>query len=246
MSKGAVLVDWRDNVALLTLNRPERRNAVDLESLLLIREAQVEAQKRKIRALVLTGTAPAFCAGADLAGVREDVFHETLNEVLRGFTQLQCVTIAAIDGPALGAGAQLVVACDVRVATPTSVIGVPAAKLGLVVNHWTIERIVREFSWPVARNMLLTASNYSAEELSRMGAIQRLGTLDDALAWASDIAKLAPLTIRGHKVALESSAGEPSVDALVTACREQALASDDAREGREAFIEKRPPKFIGS
>jgi enoyl-CoA hydratase len=60
-----------------------------------------------------------------------------LNEVLRGFTQLPCVTIAAIDGPALGAGAQLVVACDVRVATPTSVIGVPAAKLGLVVNHRT-------------------------------------------------------------------------------------------------------------
>jgi len=140
----------------------------------------------------------------------------------------------------------LLLLATLRVATPTSVIGVPAAKLGLVVNHWTIERIVREFSWPVARNMLLTASNYSAEELSRMGAIQRLGTLDDALAWASDIAKLAPLTIRGHKVALESSAGEPSVDALVTACREQALASDDAREGREAFIEKRPPKFIGS
>jgi len=133
MSKGAVLVDWRDNVAVLTLNRPERRNAVDLDSLQLIREAQVEAEKRKIRALVLTGTAPAFCAGADLAGVREEVFHETLNEVLRGFTQLPCVTIAAIDGPALGAGAQLVVACDVRVATPTSVIGVPAAKLGLVV-----------------------------------------------------------------------------------------------------------------
>jgi enoyl-CoA hydratase len=118
--------------------------------------------------------------------------------------------------------------------------------LGLVVNHWTIERIVRELSWPVARNMLLTASNYSAEELARMGSIQRLGTLDDALAWASDIAKLAPLTIRGHKVALESSAGEPAIDALVTACREEALASSDAREGREAFMEKRQPKFKGS
>ena len=246
MSKGIVLVDWRDDVALLTLNRPERRNAVDIASLQLIREAQVEAEQRKVRALVLTGAAPAFCAGADLAGVREEVFHEALSEVLRGFTQLPCVTIAAIDGPALGAGAQLVVACDVRVATPTSVIGVPAAKLGLVVNHWTIERIVRELSWPVARNMLLTASNYSAEELSRMGSIQRLGTLDDALAWASDIAKLAPLTIRGHKVALESSAGEPNIDALVTACREKALASNDAHEGREAFMEKRQPKFTGS
>jgi enoyl-CoA hydratase len=126
------------------------------------------------------------------------------------------------------------------------VIGVPAAKLGLVVNHWTIERIVRELSWPVARNMLLTASNYSAEELVRMGSIQRLGTLEDALAWASDIAKLAPLTIRGHKVALESSAGEPNIDALVAACRGEALASNDAREGREAFMEKRQPKFMGS
>ena len=246
MSKGIVLVDWRDDVALLTLNRPERRNAVDLASLQLIREAQVEAEQRNVRALVLTGAAPAFCAGADLAGVREEVFHEALSEVLRGFTQLPCVTIAAVDGPALGAGAQLLVACDVRVATPTSVIGVPAAKLGLVVNHWTIERIVRELSWPVARNMLLTASNYSAEELARMGSIQRLGTLEDALAWASDIAKLAPLTIRGHKVALESSAGEPNIDALVTACREEALASNDAREGREAFMEKRQPKFTGS
>jgi len=245
MSKSIVLVEWRDDVALLTLNRPERRNAVDLASLQLIREAQVEGQKRKVRALVLTGSAPAFCAGADLAGVREEVFHEALNEVLRGFTQLPCVTIAAIDGPALGAGAQLVVACDVRVATPTSVIGVPAAKLGLVVNHWTIERIVRELSWPVARNMLLTASTYSAEELVRMGSIQRIGSLVDALAWASDIAKLAPLTIRGHKIALESSAGEPNVDSLVAACREQALASNDAREGREAFLEKRQPKFTG-
>lgn len=63
MSKGAVLVDWRDSVAVLTLNRPERRNAVDLESLQLIREAQVEAEKRKIRSLVLTGTAPAFAQG---------------------------------------------------------------------------------------------------------------------------------------------------------------------------------------
>ena len=246
MSKGVVQIAWNDDVALLTLNRPERRNAVDLESLELIQEIQVEAVSREIRALVLTGAPPSFCAGADLADVREEVFHEALNKVLRGFTQMPCVTIAAIDGPALGAGAQLVVVCDVRVATRESVIGVPAAKLGLVVNHWTIERIVREFSWPVARNMLLTATNYSAEDLHRMGSIHRLGDLDDALAWAHEIAKLAPLTIRGHKVALEATAGEPEMNAFVAACRELALTSKDAQEGREAFLEKRQPKFVGS
>ena len=246
MSKGVVQIAWNDDVALLTLNRPERRNAVDLESLELIQEIQVEAESRNVRALVLAGAPPAFCAGADLAGVREDVFHEALNKVLRGLTQMPCVTIAAIEGPALGAGAQLAVACDVRVATKESVIGVPAAKLGLVVNHWTIERIVREFSWPIARNMLLTATNYTAEDLHRTGSIHRLGSLDDALAWAHEIAKLAPLTIRGHKVALEATAGEPEMNSLVAACREQALASKDAQEGREAFLEKRQPKFIGS
>lgn len=246
MSKGVVQIVWNDDVALLTLNRPERRNAVDLSSLEQIREIQVEAVSRNVRVLVLAGSPPAFCAGADLAGVREEVFHEALNLVLRGFTQMPCLTMAAIEGPALGAGAQLVVACDVRVATPHSIIGVPAAKLGLVVNHWTIERIVREFSWPVARNMLLTATNYSAEELHRMGSIHRLGTLDDALAWAREIAQLAPLTIRGHKVALEATAGEPDMNELVSACRSQALSSKDAQEGREAFLEKRQPKFVGS
>lgn len=246
MSKGVVQVAWNGDVALLTLNRPERRNAVDLESLKLIREFQVEAESRNVRAVVLAGAPPAFCAGADLAGVREEVFHEALSTVLRGFTQMPCVTIAAIEGPALGAGAQLVVACDVRVATKESLIGVPAAKLGLVVNHWTIERIVREFSWPVARNMLLTATNYTAEDLYRIGSVHRLGSLDDALAWAHEIARLAPLTIRGHKVALEATAGEPEINALVARFREQALSSKDAQEGREAFLEKRQPKFIGS
>lgn len=246
MSKGVVQIAWNGDVALLTLNRPERRNAVDLESLKLIREFQVEAESRNVRAMVLAGAPPAFCAGADLAGVREEVFHEALSTVLRGFTQMPCVTIAAIEGPALGAGAQLVVACDVRVATKESLIGVPAAKLGLVVNHWTIERIVREFSWPVARNMLLTATNYTAEDLYRIGSVHRLGSLDDALAWAHEIARLAPLTIRGHKVALEATAGEPEINALVARFREQALSSKDAQEGREAFLEKRQPKFIGS
>ena len=239
-------LEWSESVLVATINRPERKNAVDQQTLEELAKALEQASERETRVIVLTGAAETFCSGADLSGVRETLFTETLHKFLIQLATSPTVTIAAIDGHALGAGAQLVVACDVRVATPTSVIGVPAAKLGLVVNHWTIERIVREFSWPVARNMLLTASNYSAEELSCMGAIQRLGTLDDALAWASDIAKLAPLTIRGHKVALESSAGEPSVDALVSACREQALASDDAREGREAFMEKRPPKFTGS
>ncbi len=241
-----VSLEWRDQVAIVTINRPERRNALDVPTLHALRQAQLDALEKSARVLVLTGAPPAFCAGADLGGVHEDEFHEALQVVLRGFTQLPFVTMAAVDGPALGAGAQLLVACDVRVATPTSVIGVPAAKLGLVVNHWTVERIVHELSWPVARAMLLTATTYTGAQLASLGSVHRLGTLDDALAWANEIAQLAPLTIAGHKIALESTAGVPDVHDLVRAAREKAMLSSDAQEGRSAFGEKRKPRFIGS
>ena len=166
--------------------------------------------------------------------------------MLTSFVDPSVVTVAYVNGHALGAGAQLMAACDVRMAAPTAVVGIPAAKLGLVVNHWTIERLVREFSWPIARNMLLTAATYDASALHSSGSIHRLGTLDEAISWATEIAELAPLTQYGHKLALESSAGDPDVDELVIAARRRALESDDVTEGRAAFSEKRKPKFTGS
>ncbi|MGA0080630.1 MAG: enoyl-CoA hydratase-related protein [Ilumatobacteraceae bacterium] len=246
MSKEAILLDWHDDVAVITLNRPDRRNAVNLDMLESMVNMQTEISERKARAVVLTGAPPAFCAGADLSGVREEVFHDALSAVLVGFTSLPCVVIAAVDGAALGAGAQLLAVCDVRVVTAGSIIGVPAAKLGLVVHHWTIDRLVREFSPPVARNMLLTASTYTGEQLHGVGAVHRIGNLDSALQWAKEISQLAQLTIRGHKVALESVSEMRNVDDIVVQLRDLAMASDDAREGREAFLAKRPPRFTGA
>lgn len=246
MSKEAILLDWHDDVAVITLDRPDRRNAVNLDMLESMVNMQSEISERKARAVVLTGTPPAFCAGADLTGVREEVFHDALSAVLVGFTSLPCVVIAAVDGAALGAGAQLLAVCDVRVVTAGSIVGIPAAKLGLVVHHWTIDQLVREFSPPVARNMLLTASTYTGEQLHGVGAVHRIGNLDSALQWAKEISQLAPLTIRGHKVALESVSEMHNVNDIVVQLRDLAMASDDAREGREAFLAKRPPRFTGA
>ena len=243
-----VRVEWRDDiadrVALVTLDRPERRNAVDRATLLALRAAQRDLVDARV--VVLTGAPPAFCAGADLTGVEEGEFARLLGEVLRGFTELDAIVVAAVDGPALGAGTQLVVAADLRVATPTSRFGIPAARLGLVVDHWTVERLTREVGWPVARAMLLAAETFDAERLHALGAVHRLGGLDDALAWAGELARLAPLTVAGHKVALERSARPPAVDELVEAARARAWASADAAEGRAAFLEKRPARFTGS
>ena len=149
--------------------------------------------------------------------------------------------VAAIDGPALGAGAQLAIATDLRVATPDSVLGIPAAKLGLVVDQWTIRRLASEFSPPIARAMLMAAQTYTAEQLHVTGGIHRLGGLDDAVAWAHQLSRLAPLTITGHKVGLERSMAEPAIDDVFEAARSAAWASADAEEGRTAFLDKRPP-----
>ncbi len=235
----------RTGVLLVTLDRPERRNAVDHDTLLALLDAQTEARAERARAVVLTGEPPAFCAGADLTGVEEGEFAHALGQVLRGFGELPMPTLAAVDGAALGAGTQLVVACDLRVATPASRFGIPAARLGLVVDRWTVERLARELSWPIARAMLLAAETYPTEALRAAGAVHRIGTLDDAVTWARELAALAPLTIAGHKLALERTAPVLPPDADVEAARAAAWASADAHEGRTAFLEKRPPRFLG-
>lgn len=226
----------------VTLDRPERRNAVDHATLIELIEIQRELDGARV--VVLGGEPPAFCAGADLTGVDQSVYGADLARVLRGFVHLGAPVMAAIDGPALGAGAQLVAVCDLRVATPESVVGVPAAKLGLVIDHWTIERLRSEFGAAVARGMLLAAETYDATRLHACGAVHRIGTLDDALAWAGEIATLAPLSIAAHKVGLESDDDEAR--SRFDRARTVAWESGDAAEGRAAFLEKRPPVFRGS
>jgi enoyl-CoA hydratase len=240
-----VRVEWRDRVVVVTIDRPQRRNAVDHDTLLALAAAQQQAVDGDARVLVLTGAPPAFCAGADLTGVESGEFVRVLTAALLGFTELGIITVAAIDVPALGAGTQLAAACDLRIATPNSIFGVPAAKLGLVVDRWTVERVAREFGWAPARAMLLGAVTYSAEQLHQSGGVHRLGALAEALVWADELAMLAPMTIAAHKMALELAGPVPEFDALFEQAREAAWASADAEEGRTAFLEKRPPNFRG-
>lgn len=234
--------DIGPGVWTITLVRPERRNAVDHTTLLALLEAQRELADARV--IVLSGEPPAFCAGADLTGVEEAAFNTALAHVLHGFVAMTAPVIAAIDGPALGAGAQLAAVCDLRVATSESVVGVPAARLGLVVDRWTIERLRTEFGPATARAMLLAAETYTGERLYASGAVHRLGTIDDALDWAGRIALLAPLSVAAHKVGLDPDQAIEQRDRF-EALRSAAWSSADAREGRAAFLEKRRPAFHG-
>ena len=240
-----VRLSWGESILIATIDRPERRNAMDQDTVLALAQAFDESVQRATRVVVVTGAPPTFCAGADLSGVREQQFTDALHKTLVQLATLPSVTIAAIDGAALGAGAQIAMSCDLRVATAQSVIGVPAARLGLVVNHWTIERLVRECSWPVARAMLLAARNYSGSELAALGSVHRIGDLQDAVNWAQEISILAPLSIAGHKAALNASSPSPELNEIVQWVRDLAWASSDVEEGRRAFLEKRPARFKG-
>lgn len=241
----ALKLESDNSVLIATINRPARKNAVDQETVTELAQALKQAETQSARVFVLTGAEKTFCSGADLSGVRETQFTDALHKLLIQLANSRCVTIAAIDGHALGAGAQLAISCDLRVATARATVGVPAARLGLVVNHWTVERLTRECSWPVARAMLLAARNYSGEELADLGAVHRIGDFDSALSWAHEIAALAPLSIAGHKAALNASSREPDINELVQRARDYAWASKDVDEGRAAFLEKRAANFKG-
>ena len=239
-----------DRVLSVTIDRPETRNAVDLATLRELED--VLTHLGEARVVVLSGAPPAFCSGADLTGVELGEFTDTLLRVLKLFGSSPVITIAAVDGAALGAGTQLAAACDLRMATPESRFGVPAAKLGLAVDRWTVARVMIEAGGATARRMLLTGESATAAELAG-GFVHRIGNVADALEWARSLSDLAPLTIRAHKLALESLMGAGSasdgssteIDASVEEARLAAWASRDGDEGRRAFKEKRPPHFLG-
>jgi enoyl-CoA hydratase len=235
----------RGPVALITIDRPERRNALDHEALDQLLEAHQRASTGRV--IVLTGAGGHFCAGADLSGVEDTGFTDRLREVLAAIRDDPRPVVAAVDGAALGAGTQLAVACDLRVATPSARFGIPAARLGLMVDHWTIQRLSLLAGAGPARAMLLGAETYSGEESHAGGLVQRVGDLEAALGWADDIAALAPLTLAGSKLALnrlEMPVGRGD-DPDVHAAWERAWASADLQEGMDAFRERRRPVFHG-
>lgn len=238
-------LEHRGPVALVTIDRPERRNAVDLATLEELLQAVRGAPEARV--LVITGAGGHFCAGADLDGVEDPSFTDLLRQVLASLRDDPRATLAAVEGTALGAGTQLAVACDLRTATPSARFGIPAAKLGLMVDHWTIQRLALLAGAGPARAMLLAAETYGGEEAAAFGLVQRVATLDEALGWADEIAALAPLTIAGHKLALnrlEMPVGKGE-DPSVHAANDRAWSSEDLQEGITAFRERRRPIFRG-
>jgi enoyl-CoA hydratase len=240
-----IRTEWRDAVALVTIDRPERRNALDIDHCRLLHAAIDDAAARPARAVVVTGAGTAFCAGADLGGVYGRDFRDALYSMLGALTALPTPVIAALNGPAIGAGTQLAIAADLRVASPAARFGVPTAKLGLAVDGWTVRRLALLAGGGPARALLLGCDEVDAAQARQFGLVDRLGDLDDALAWAAEISRYAPLTLAYNKLALDRLFEAEPVDTEVDAAFEACWASEDFAEGQAASKEKRPPRFRG-
>ncbi len=229
-------------VAILELQREERRNALDLGLCRALHTATDEVLADGARTIVITGKGTAFCSGADLGGVYGDEFLEALYGMLHRLTKVPVPVIAAVNGPAIGAGTQLAMASDLRVADETARFGVPTARNGMAVDAWTIRTLADLAGTGRARRLMLAGELMSRDEALTCGLVDRVGTFDDAVLWAHEIAELAPLTLAHNKLVLNGSRED---DDAIEASFRAVWNSEDVREAAAARAEKRTPIFQG-
>jgi enoyl-CoA hydratase/carnithine racemase len=245
-----------DGVALLRINRPEARNALNMEVRRLLAQRMAEvADDEAVRCIVLTGNEKAFAAGADIkemanAGTIEMLQRGTL-KLWRSIAACPKPVIAAVNGFALGGGCELAMTCDIIIAGESAKFGQPEVKIGIIPGGGGTQRLARAVGKYKAMRYVLTGDIMSARDAYEMGLVSELvadaQVEQRAVDMAKHIAELSPLAmeqakeavLRGMDASLETGL------ALETKAIQILFSSEDQKEGMAAFIEKRKPKFLG-
>ena len=246
-----------NHIAMITINRPSFRNALDRESLAAMRDIIINFdQDANFRVAIISGSGnQAFCSGMDIQNTHDPSTHPSSNEdfpasLMRGLTTNKPI-IAAINGSALGGGLELMLTCDIRIATPEATFGFPEIKLGLIPGWGGTQRAVRQLSWCDAAALLLSGNIIDAAEAYRIGLINQVvpcsELMSTALSWAENIAQAAPLAVQAAKEAmlkgsqLSLSEGLQLEDGLCT----YLITTTDYSAGLKAFKTKQNPWFKG-
>jgi enoyl-CoA hydratase/carnithine racemase len=255
----SLAVDDDRFIAVLTLNRPESLNAISRGLAAELSTACANlAEREDVRAVVLSGAGErAFCAGADLKERRllspsQRADHTAAIEAAaETLAALPMPTVAAIRGFALAGGAELAVACDLRVASTDAILGFPEVKIGIFPGAGGVLRLPRIVGNGAARDLLFTGRQIGAAEAFRLGLLDRLVAPDEVLPTAIELATAiagnAPLAVRAVKRALFECEGRPPDEARhrVNTLRMSLDGTSDYEEGLRAFAERRPPRFSG-
>ena len=260
MSSEVLRVERRGAAALLTIERPHAGNAISAEVTAALDEAIDDLQSALAPvAIVITGTGDKFfSAGGDIKQYRELVTRDQLQSaferprrLLDRLEALPLPVIAAVNGIAMGGGAELMLACDMRLAAPTATIGFPYVRLGLIPGWHGAERLTRTCGYANAMHLLATGDTVDAEEARRLGLVNRVcddvPVVDAALALVDKLARAAPLSLAATKRVLLGARQLPREQARGLAESEFAdlWLSDDHREAEAAFADKRRPVFKG-
>ncbi|GAA1787499.1 crotonase/enoyl-CoA hydratase family protein [Pseudarthrobacter sulfonivorans] len=250
-----LIVTDHEGVRTMTLNRPEARNAINLELAAAIDEAITELDERSdLTVAILAANGPTFCAGMDLKAFLRGERPITPDRGFAGIAQKppRKPIIAAVGGPAVAGGFEIVLACDMIVATENAYFALPEVKRGLVAAGGGLLRLPNRLPYHLAMELALTGKTLSAADAARLGLVNRLVQNGDALATATELAREiadnGPLAVATTKQILQDSPSWAADEAFQKQSKlcEPVRSSADAKEGARAFTEKRRPVWIGA
>jgi methylglutaconyl-CoA hydratase len=262
MSEPLALYDVQPPAAVITMNRPDRRNAISRGLIAAMSEAFQRARDdAAVRCVILTGAGKAFCAGMDLAELTETIQSKAeadkvwddaqrLTNLYQLIYTLPKPTIAAVNGPAVAGGAGFVTVCDLALAVPEAKLGYPEVRRGLVAAM-VMPHLLRHVGERCARYLLLTGELIDAAEACRTGLVNGVvpspdKLMEQALAWARSIAEGGPNALAATKLLLQQFSRQAiSVEETAKASAAPRL-SEEARQGLEAFFAKRPAPWAPS
>ncbi len=253
-----VLFEVKDNIAFVTLNRPEKANAFNREMSLALQQALDSCTGDTIRAVYLTGAGKAFSAGQDLAesvnpketSIKK-ILSEQLNPIIHKIRQLKKPVVAAVNGVAAGAGANIALCCDIVLSSASASFIQAFSKIGLIPDCGGTFFLPRYIGWQKAAALMMLADKLSAEEAERMGLVYKVfpdqSFTEETINIVSRLAAMPTKALWLTKEALNKSVANDLEQQLEVESELQTIAgaSKDFREGVGAFIEKRPPVFKG-
>jgi enoyl-CoA hydratase len=256
MPQPNILLTIEGPLAILTVNRPDKRNALDLPTVEEFHGALAEIANARCPVFIVTGAGDkAFVAGADINSIkarrRNDALASINSRLMSAVEAHDAVAIAAVNGYAMGGGCELALACDLRIASESALFGLPEPTLGIIPAAGGTQRLPRIVGLGRAKEMILTGAKWDARKALEFGLVSEVVPATELMAAARSMAArvlaLGPLAIRLAKQALNASANMPLQSGLAFESMIQAVTyeSRDKLEGASAFLEKRTPKFTG-
>ncbi len=256
MEKEILKVEQKDQVAIVTFNRPEVKNAFDLALWKALPTTLTRlCESDRVRAIVLRGEGGNFGAGADIRELMEyrqstrkaQTYSDAVHRCFLTMSQLPVPLVAAVKGYALGGGFMVALSCDIRVAADNAVLGIPLPRLGLAVEWLGIARLVETVGSGYAREFLLTADPVPLERLEKAGFLNAVVTpekvMETALAYAERTKKNSPNALRITRAILNELASPAPNVAFLNSTFGSCLFHEEFVEGASAFLEKRSPRW---